>query len=75
MSNLQQIFIDLGGLIREKRVIARISQDELAYRCSVHINCIWKIENAKSEIKLSTLIKIFHELDLSFDEIDKLLAK
>lgn len=50
-----------------------LSQDELAWRCSLHLNAIWKIENAKSEIKLSILISIFAELQISFDEIEKLV--
>lgn len=75
MKNLHAIFVDLGNLIRDKRIAANLSQDELAWRCSLHLNAIWKIEKAKSEIKLSTLIKIFRELKLSFDEIENLVDK
>lgn len=75
MKNLNPLFVDLGKLIRDKRVAANLSQDELAWRCSLHLNAIWKIEKAKSEIKLSTLIKIFRELKLSFVVIEHLLEK
>lgn len=75
MKNLHPLFVDLGTLIRDKRVAANLSQDELAWRCSLHLNAIWKIEKAKSEIKLSTLIRIFQELKLSFVVIEHLLEK
>lgn len=75
MKNLQPLLADLGNLIKEKRISANLSQDELAWRCSLHLNAIWKIEKSKSEIKLSTLIRIFSELKISFNEIEILMKK
>lgn len=72
---LQGLFEELGNLIKNRRIELELSQDELAWRCSLHLNAIWKIEKAKSEIKLSTLMKIFNELKISFQEIDKLVEK
>lgn len=72
MKHLPAMYIQLGKLIKAKRNELNLSLDELAYRCGLHLNCIWKIENAKSEIKLSTLISIFRELDLRVGVIDNL---
>ncbi|MCC2644758.1 MAG: Helix-turn-helix domain [Burkholderiales bacterium] len=70
---MQSFYIELGKLIKEKRLEKKLSQNELAYRCMLHEHCIYKIENAKSEIKISTLIKIFKQLSLDFTDLNKLL--
>lgn len=75
MKDLPELFTELGNMIKEKRVAIGLSQDELAWRCSLHLNAIWKIENAKSEIKLSTLISIFTELGISFTVLEDLVGK
>jgi len=72
---MNSFYTELGALIKSKRQEAGLSMDEFAYRCSMHINGIWKIENAKSEIKISTLIKIFRELKLDFSVIQQLINK
>jgi DNA-binding XRE family transcriptional regulator len=70
---MNPIYQKLGDLIKQKRMELSLSQNELAYRCLLHEHCIYKIEKAKSEIKLSTLMKIFKELGLKFELIDKLM--
>ena len=70
---MNPIYQKLGDLIKQKRMELSLSQDELAYRCLLHPHCIYKIEKAKSEIKLSTLMKIFKELGLKFELIDELM--
>lgn len=75
MEKQSQLFTELGNFITSKRITAGLSQEELALRCSLHLNAVWKIENAKSEIKLSTLINIFNELDIPFVELDELLVE
>lgn len=72
MKSLPPLYTELGSLIRKARMNQSLSMEELAWRCSLHPNAIWKVEKAKTEIKLSTLIKIFHELDISFNELQKL---
>lgn len=70
---MNPIYQKLGDLIKQKRMELSLSQNELAYRCLLHEHCIYKIEKAKSEIKLSTLMKIFKELGLKFELIDELM--
>lgn len=70
---MNDIYQRLGNLIKQKRLEKSLSQNELGYRCMLHEHCIYKIEKAKSEIKLSTLMKIFKELDISFVAIDELI--
>jgi predicted transcriptional regulator len=70
---MNPIYQKLGDFIKQKRMELSLSQNELAYRCLLHEHCIYKIEKAKSEIKLSTLMKIFKELGLKFELIDELI--
>lgn len=70
---MNPIYHKLGELIKQKRLALSLSQNELAYRCMLHEHCIYKIEKAKSEIKLSTLMKIFEQLGMSFTIIDELI--
>lgn len=70
---MNPIYHKLGELIKQKRLASSLSQNELAYRCMLHEHCIYKIEKAKSEIKLSTLMKIFEQLGMSFTIIDELI--
>lgn len=67
------IYQRLGNLIKQKRMEKSLSQNELAYRCLLHEHAIYKIEKAKSEIKLSTLMKIFEQLEMNFTVIDELI--
>lgn len=70
---MNTIYQQLGNIIKCRRTELSLSQNELAYRCMLHEHCIYKIEKAKSEIKLSTLMKIFKELGLTFEVIDNLI--
>jgi predicted transcriptional regulator len=70
---MNPIYHKLGELIKQKRLALSLSQNELAYRCMLHEHCIYKIEKAKSEIKLSTLMKIFEQLGMNFIIIDELI--
>lgn len=75
MKELSTLFTELGSLIKSRRTAIGLSQDELAWQSGLHLNAIWKIENAKSEIKLSTLIRIFNVLNVKFTELDSLVKK
>jgi DNA-binding XRE family transcriptional regulator len=50
--------IDIGSLVREGRIAARLTQQELANMCGTTRNYISKIENSNSDLELSTLQKI-----------------
>lgn len=65
------MYTDLGNSIRKKRIEKSLSLEELAWRCEMHLNGIWNVEKAKSEIKLSTLMKIFKVLEIDFCELNK----
>ena len=72
---MESLYLELGKLIKAKRMEKSLSQDELAYRCLLHPHCIYKIEKAKSEIKLSTLIKILQELGINLNDVQLLVNK
>ena len=49
---------ELGGLIKKRRKSLNLSQTELAKLCNLSLNGISKIEQGKSDIRLSTLQKL-----------------
>lgn len=48
----------IGELIKEKRLAAGLTQEELAARCGTTRNYISRLENNRSDIELTTLRKI-----------------
>ena len=57
---------DIVGAIIERRHSLELSQRDLAKLCGVPHSSIARIESGKSSPNLSTLLKIFHQLRLSF---------
>lgn len=55
-----QMFI-VSEMLKEARLQANITQEELALRAGTKKSYISKIENAKGNIQLSTLIRIFEK--------------
>lgn len=51
----------LGALIQELRMMEGLTQEELASRCGTTKSYISRIENNASDIRLSTLMRIFRE--------------
>ena len=73
MKSLPPIYIKLGNLIRTTRMAKNLSLEELAWRCMLHPNAIWKVEKAQSEIRFSTMLKLFKELEIDFSQIQTML--
>lgn len=73
MKNLSHFYTELGKLIRAHRQSQKLSLEELAYRCGLHLNAVWKIEKARGDVKLTTLIKIFKELHINFSLLQELV--
>ncbi|MEI6753053.1 MAG: helix-turn-helix transcriptional regulator [Paludibacter sp.] len=55
-----QMFI-VSEMLKSARLQANLTQDELAVRAGTKKSYISKIENAKGNIQLSTLIRIFEK--------------
>ncbi|MDD3489407.1 MAG: helix-turn-helix transcriptional regulator [Paludibacter sp.] len=55
-----QMFI-VSEMLKEARLQANMTQEELAVRAGTKKSYISKIENAKGNIQLSTLIRIFEK--------------
>ena len=55
-----QMFI-VSEMLKEARLQANMTQEELALRAETKKSYISKIENAKGNIQLSTLIRIFEK--------------
>jgi transcriptional regulator with XRE-family HTH domain len=67
MDNLTEVVSDpkrLGEIIRERRKEMKITQIEVAKFCNLSHTGIGKIENGMSDVKFSTLIKLFKILGL-----------
>jgi HTH-type transcriptional regulator / antitoxin HipB len=55
---MQSLSFRIGELIKEQRNKADLTQEELALRAGTKKSYISKIENGKSDIQFSTLLKI-----------------
>lgn len=67
MDKLVEVVSDpkrLGEIIRERRKEMKITQQEVAKFCNLSHTGIGKIENGTSDVKFSTLIKLFKILSL-----------
>jgi len=51
----------IGELIKEARLDAKLTQEELAYKTGTKKSYISRVENGKIDIQLSTLFRIFEE--------------
>lgn len=71
-ANIQEFYILLGKTIRYARLKIDLSQEELAWRSGISTNSLGRIETAKGEVKLCTILKIFDILNLDFSLIQKL---
>ena len=64
----------LGEVTKELRKARKMSQKELARRSELHINTINLLELGASEAKLSTLFFLAKALNVSLEEMMKLLS-
>lgn len=62
-------YTQLGSNIKKARLNRGWSQNELAKRCSVNAAKISKIENAREDIMLSTILEITLALEVSLGEL------
>ena len=56
---LQEAF---GKLVREKRLVLKLSQEKLAELCELHFTYISSVERGERNISLSNIEKIAHAL-------------
>jgi|GEM_PF-107711 len=69
------LLLQLGLLIKRVRQDKHLSQEELAWRCDITKNGLGKIELGRSQVRITTLAKIFMQLDINFIEIQKILEQ
>lgn len=61
----------LGSEIRQARLNAGLSQDELAHRCGLHRAYMGFVEQGRYSITVATLVQVCSELDTKPSEILK----
>jgi putative transcriptional regulator len=59
----------LGEAIRQLRVVARISQDELAERTRLSKKTIGRIETGKSSLRMPQMLRISAALEVTMGEL------
>lgn len=69
------LLLQLGLLIKQARQDKCLSQEELAWRCDITKNGLGKIELGRSQVRITTLARIFMQLDINFIEIQKILER
>ena len=57
--------------IKSLRLKQNISQAELAYRANLHCNYICRIENAKCNVSIETLVRLSKALSVEIEKIIK----
>jgi transcriptional regulator with XRE-family HTH domain len=67
--SLQQIAESLGAKIRQLRRKKGWSQEEFAAVCDLHRSHMGKIERGETNLRLSTLLVISENLDVSVEEL------
>ncbi len=67
--SLQKVAKSLGTRIRQLRKKKSWSQDELAAICGLHRSHMGKIERGETNVRLSTLMVIAENLDVSVEEL------
>ena len=68
-NNFKIHYISIGYNVKEIRLKKGWSQNELAKRCSVNTAKISKIENAREDYMLSTLLEIATALEVSLKDL------
>lgn len=63
----QPIYDLIGGNVKKLRKKKGWTQDELASRCSVNREKISRIENARKDYMISTLLEIADALNVDFE--------
>ena len=65
----------LGILIRQLRLEAKMSQEEFAHRCGLHRTYIGSIERGEKTITIETANKISEALGISLSQLFQRLEK
>ena len=64
----------LGQAIKAKRMALHLSPEELAWRCDMTKNGLGKIELGRIQVRITTLIRIMKELELSFIDVHEIFC-
>jgi len=68
---VEQIRDMLGSHIREMRLTAQLTQQDLSKRSGVHVVEICRIENAAIDPRLSTVMRLLDALDVPLEPVIK----
>lgn len=56
-------------VIKSRRILLGISQEQMAYELGISQNCYHKIEAGKTKIKVVTLLKIADILSMNYKDL------
>lgn len=59
----------LANKVRTLRKKKGMGQDEFAFTAGIHRTHIGSIENAKTDLRLSTMLKLAETLDITLEEL------
>lgn len=66
LNQTTQVF---GERVRDRRVQLRLSQEAAAVRCGIHWTQLGKVERGQRSLRLETIIKIAHGLEIDPGEL------
>ena len=61
--------LEVGGRIREVRLLRRMTQEQLAERADLSVPYISRVECGKKRVGTSALVRITQALDVTLDQI------
>lgn len=64
-----ELLFKIGQSIRYIRLKQDISQEELAFRAELNLNSISTLERGLNNVKIKTLYKIAHALNIKVEDI------
>ena len=67
----KEFLIALGKKIKEERLLKKLSQTEIAYRCGFDKSNFNTIESGKRNVTVCSLLKIAKALDISLIDLFK----
>lgn len=60
---------EVGKRIREKRILKKLTQIDVASHCNIERTNLSRIENGKTNLTLHTMLIICEALDMSIEEL------
>lgn len=70
-TKLNQVRLEIGVLVKKRRLELAMTHEDLAAKCKIHSNTVSNIENGKFWVNTKIFVLICEALELDFKNIFK----